>query len=176
MAFTYNIMGSTPLRDLGFVGTGKCADLLETAGFYAVADVRACSLLEASRKIQNAIDSVASSNKTRLAFKAFRCVFALIKATCVADDIPECFQCPISRDWMHDPVVTPSGITYDRPNIIAWIESFENGISRDPMSGTPLTVAQLVPNRALRDAIARYRPLEERFLVNYEEAMSVAPI
>lgn len=173
MNVTYNIMGSTPLRELAFIGNGKCADLLDDAGFFTVADVRLHTLSDAARILQQAIDRLDYENKTHVAFKAFRGIFTVIQAKSVADDIPHCFQCPISHDWMVDPVITPSGITYDRSNIDVWITSFGNGPANDPMTGLPLASSQLVPNRALADAISRYRPLEERFLVNYEEAMRI---
>ena len=173
---TYNIMGSTRLRELGFVGNGKCADLLEDAGFFTVADIREHELLGASRKIQEAIDRIEGGNKTRLAFKAFRCIFTIIQARNIADDVPECFQCPISHDWIVNPVITPNGISYDRDNIAKWMECCRPGNATDPLTGTPITSDQLVPNRALAAAIARYRPLEERFLVNYEEAMMETPV
>jgi len=126
-------MGSPSLRDLGFVGKSKCADFLEYAGFSTVADVRNVTLLEASRKLQEAIESFDSGNKTRLAFKAFRCVFTIITAQAVDSDVPICFRCPISHDWMKDPVVTPSGNSFERQNIESWIDSF----STDPFQQIP---------------------------------------
>jgi len=39
------------------------------------------------------------------------------------------------------------------------------------LSGTELRKEMLIPNRQLSEAIAKYRPLEEGFHVNYEEAM-----
>jgi hypothetical protein len=67
------------------------------------------------------------------------------------DDFPQEFEDPISQEMMTDPVMTPSGHTYERASITEWIDSHGTDLF-----GTPLTVAQLVPNIALRNVIERY--------------------
>ena len=37
--------------------------------------------------------------------------------------IPAHFRCPISLDLMRDPVTAPTGITYDRESIEAWLDT-----------------------------------------------------
>lgn len=108
--------------------------------------------------------------------------------------VPAPFGCAITRDWMRDPVVAvPSGVSYERATIEAWIATHpgtpgtpntlwaQGGI--DPVTGEawntvgpgtpkapldPITgeaIVCVVPNKGLRDAIARYRPLEEGFCI-----------
>ena len=77
-------------------------------------------------------------------------------------NIPDFFKCPISHDWMSDPVIAgPSGRSYERTHITRWLDT--NPSRQDPMMGGP--VEQLVPNRALKEAIDHYKPLVERFLI-----------
>jgi len=54
--------------------------------------------------------------------------------------------CPISHCLMDEPVVAPSGHTYDRACIAAWLERR----AVDPLSGAPLSPRALYPNRALQ--------------------------
>lgn len=66
---------------------------------------------------------------------------------------PPEYTCPLSLDWLEDPVMAPSGHSYSR----AWIERHLRSTSTDPMTRQPLKASQLYPNRALRDAVARAR-------------------
>lgn len=60
------------------------------------------------------------------------------------------FFCPITQEVMKDPVIGPDGVTYERSAIEAW---FAAGHATSPLTRTPLTSRQLVPNLALRGAI-----------------------
>jgi len=62
------------------------------------------------------------------------------------------FICPITRSIMREPAVTPSGISYDRPNLARWVR--ERGT--DPGTGQPLREKHLYPNLALRSTIERW--------------------
>ena len=68
-------------------------------------------------------------------------------------EIPEPFQCPLSYEWLLEPVITPDGNTYSRAEIQRWVETS----ATDPLTREPLTVDQLIPNRAMADAIEFYR-------------------
>ncbi len=56
--------------------------------------------------------------------------------------------CPISKEVMEDPVLTPGGDTYERANITAWLNQHHTS----PMTRQRVEVNQLIPKRALRDA------------------------
>ncbi|KAI9207255.1 Stub1 protein [Polychytrium aggregatum] len=67
--------------------------------------------------------------------------------------VPDCFLGKIHFEVMTDPVVTPAGITYDRSEILEHLDRIGG---YDPVSHTPLDEADLVPNRALKEAIDEY--------------------
>ena len=58
-------------------------------------------------------------------------------------------MCKITMSLMKDPVMDPDGFSYEREAIEKWIK--KNGTS--PMTRRPLTLEELKPNRALKDAI-----------------------
>ncbi|KAL6616289.1 hypothetical protein ACP70R_038559 [Stipagrostis hirtigluma subsp. patula] len=66
---------------------------------------------------------------------------------------PPDFRCPISLDLMRDPVVVASGQTYDRESIVRW---FDAGKSTCPKTGQVLSNLELVPNKALKNLIAKW--------------------
>ena len=51
------------------------------------------------------------------------------------------------QDVMHDPVITPSGATYERASLLKYLKDHPI----DPLSREPLTERQIIPNRALRE-------------------------
>ena len=64
-------------------------------------------------------------------------------------DPPPEFLCPISHDVMMDPVVSPSGVTYDRLYIDAWLEHN----THEPATNRHLRRGSLYPNLVLRQQI-----------------------
>ncbi|KAF2357537.1 U box domain [Trinorchestia longiramus] len=65
-------------------------------------------------------------------------------------DVPDYLCGKISFDILHDPVVTPSGITYDRKDIEEHLQRVGHF---DPITRTPLTVDMLVPNLAIKEVV-----------------------
>lgn len=65
--------------------------------------------------------------------------------------IPEEFLCPITLSIMEDPVICDDGYTYERESIIR----LPNSIS--PMTRQPINKLNLIANRAIKDAIERYK-------------------
>ena len=61
----------------------------------------------------------------------------------------EDFMCPITSALMEDPVVDRDGNSYERKSIEMWLMSNRTS----PITRLPLNVEELVPNRALRNAI-----------------------
>lgn len=71
------------------------------------------------------------------------------------------FLCPISMSVMEDPVVlVETGVTYERLEIAAW---FAQGKNTCPCTGVTLSSQQLVPNRALKSTIERWKRGEATF-------------
>lgn len=70
---------------------------------------------------------------------------------------PHEYMCPLSMDWLEDPVTAPSGYSYSRK----WIEQHLRSMQTDPVTREPLSRRKLYPNRALRDAVERARAAAE---------------
>lgn len=65
------------------------------------------------------------------------------------DNYPQSFFCPLTLQIMKDPVVDPEGNSYEREAIESWL--LKEGSS--PITRNPLNITDLIPNRALREAI-----------------------
>ncbi|RCK56692.1 E3 ubiquitin-protein ligase CHIP [Candida viswanathii] len=70
------------------------------------------------------------------------------------DDAPEHFLDPISFELFTDPVITPSGITYEKSHLIGHLKTRGKF---DPITRQELTEGQLYPNLIMKDAIEAYR-------------------
>lgn len=69
-------------------------------------------------------------------------------------NIPSNFLCPISLDLMKDPVMLPTGITYDRDSIETWLEA---GNRTCPLTKQVLIAgSEPVPNHAIRRMIQNW--------------------
>ncbi|KAI8469318.1 MAG: ABC-2 type transporter-domain-containing protein [Monoraphidium minutum] len=73
-------------------------------------------------------------------------------AAALMAEVPDSFLCPLCQRVMTDPVVTPSGVTYDRGALRDWIARK----GTDPATGHALAAAQLYSNLNLRDQIAGF--------------------
>ena len=72
-------------------------------------------------------------------------------------EIPQHFLCPITLAVMNDPVIDNDGVSYERQAIAEWLNARN---STSPTTGKVLTVNDLRPNRALRDAIEKHLGVE----------------
>jgi len=70
--------------------------------------------------------------------------------TFLTEDIPDNFLCPITQELMVNPLMSRSGISFDRKAILEWISEHNNSC---PMTRQPLRVCDLVPNRNLQAKI-----------------------
>ena len=68
--------------------------------------------------------------------------------------VPVEFVCPIAQVVMKTPVTAADGVTYERAAILHWLQT---GQTVSPVTGRPLAHPGLTPNRALADAIARFK-------------------
>jgi hypothetical protein len=60
------------------------------------------------------------------------------------------FECPITSELLHDPVIADDGHSYERTAIESW---FATGNRTSPVTGQRLESLVLRPNHALRSAI-----------------------
>lgn len=68
-------------------------------------------------------------------------------------DVPDYLCGKISFEIMHDPVITPSGITYDRHDIEEHLRRVGHF---DPITRQPLSANQLISNLAMKEVVDAY--------------------
>ena len=72
-------------------------------------------------------------------------------ATAEAEAVSRTLTCPIMQSLMTDPVMCSDGHTYERAAIVRW---FASGSSTSPVTNRQLSDRTLVPNHAVKSAIA----------------------
>ncbi|WJX55014.1 RING-type E3 ubiquitin transferase [Trifolium repens] len=80
------------------------------------------------------------------------CLYSLYSLF-LASLVPHYLQCPISRELFRDPVIAPSGASYERRAILDYIRKAAPGKAIDPSTRLPLRECQLYSNLALREAV-----------------------
>lgn len=80
-------------------------------------------------------------------------VFDRVAAPDRVDEIPDHLCCKITMDIYRDPVISTSGITYERAAILDHLRKVGHF---DPITRAPLTAAQIVPNLAIKEAVQAY--------------------
>ncbi|VFQ86322.1 unnamed protein product [Cuscuta campestris] len=68
-------------------------------------------------------------------------------------EIPDYLCCNITLEIFRDPVITPSGFTYERAVILNHLQKVGNF---DPITRDPVNTCQLVPNLAIKEAVRAY--------------------
>ncbi|VDN33729.1 unnamed protein product [Gongylonema pulchrum] len=85
----------------------------------------------------------AESNKNKL-----NSLFAQVDERRRKREVPDFLCGKISFELLRDPVITPSGITYDRADIKEHLQRVGHF---DPVTRAPLTADQLIPNLAMKE-------------------------
>lgn len=68
-------------------------------------------------------------------------------------EVPDYLCCKITLDIFHDPVITPSGISYERAVLLDHLQRVGKF---DPVTREPLEPHQLVPNLAIKEAVQAF--------------------
>lgn len=68
-------------------------------------------------------------------------------------EVPDYLCCKITLEVFRDPVITPSGFTYERAVILSHLQKVGNF---DPITREPLSTCQLIPNLAIKEAVQSY--------------------
>lgn len=68
-------------------------------------------------------------------------------------ELPDFLCCKITMDLFRDPVITPSGITYERSVLE---DHLSRGRNFDPLTRAPLEQSQLISNLAMKDAVSDF--------------------
>ncbi|WCJ37910.1 U-box domain-containing protein 9 [Euphorbia peplus] len=66
---------------------------------------------------------------------------------------PDEFKCPLSKEFMTDPVILATGQTYDRPFIQKWLKA---GNRTCPLTQQVLSHTLLTPNHLIREMILQW--------------------
>ncbi|OMO70068.1 hypothetical protein CCACVL1_19116 [Corchorus capsularis] len=97
------------------------------------------------------LDEASVSHSNQL--KALQQVFRKAGEADIPGDVPDYLCCKITLDIFRDPVVTPSGVSYERAVIL---EHLQKVGKFDPITREPLYPSQLLPNLALKEAVQAY--------------------
>ncbi|XP_047972598.1 E3 ubiquitin-protein ligase CHIP-like [Salvia hispanica] len=85
--------------------------------------------------------------------KALNLVFEKATENDTPTEVPDYLCCKITLDILRDPVITPSGVTYERGVILDHLQK----VGRfDPITRETLHPSQLVPNLAIKEAVRAY--------------------
>ncbi|KAL8847771.1 MAG: hypothetical protein Q9221_007219 [Calogaya cf. arnoldii] len=88
----------------------------------------------------------------RRKIEELRSVFAIADEGCREREVPDYMIDNISFCVMHDPVMTKNGRSYERSTILEHLRRS----STDPLTRDPLTISDLRPNLALKQACAEF--------------------
>ncbi|RDY11867.1 E3 ubiquitin-protein ligase CHIP, partial [Mucuna pruriens] len=80
-------------------------------------------------------------------------VFNKVAEDDMPTEVPDYLCCGITLDIFCDPVITPSGLTYERAVILDHLEKV--GMF-DPVTRDPLDPSQLIPNLAIKEAVQAF--------------------
>ncbi|KAI9141654.1 hypothetical protein BKA69DRAFT_1038387 [Paraphysoderma sedebokerense] len=145
---------STNLKSLWNVGK-ITADVFARAGVSTVDEARNCSM----EKVQQVINTLKGEKPDKLEkyWKNLtsRCNDVIYRCrTAEAKPIePEHLCCPITFDLFKEPVVTPSGHSYEKCALLEHLKTF----GTDPFTRAKLESEQLYPNYALVEAVANFK-------------------
>ncbi|CAN6336010.1 unnamed protein product [Urochloa humidicola] len=98
-------------------------------------------------------DSDGSSNEYSEQIKLLSEVFSKATLADTPVDVPDYLCCQITFEIFRDPVITPSGVTYERAVLLEHLDKVGNF---DPVTREPLKEHQLVPNLAIKEAVQAY--------------------
>ncbi|WVZ16695.1 hypothetical protein V8G54_009677 [Vigna mungo] len=97
------------------------------------------------------VDDPTTSHSEQL--EALEVVFNIAAEADTPTEVPDYLCCRITLDIFHDPVITPSGLTYERAVIL---EHLQKVGKFDPITREPLDQSQLVPNLAIKEAVQAF--------------------
>ncbi|XP_071689369.1 E3 ubiquitin-protein ligase CHIP-like [Rutidosis leptorrhynchoides] len=96
-------------------------------------------------------DEVTDSTSEQLA--ALKLVFSKAAEADTPTEVPDYLCCKITLDIYRDPVITPSGLTYERAVILDHLDKVGKF---DPITRETLLPSQLIPNLAIKEAVEAF--------------------
>ncbi|KAM6591890.1 hypothetical protein CsatA_014495 [Cannabis sativa] len=85
--------------------------------------------------------------------KTLESVFQIAQDADTLQEVPDYLCCKITLDLFRDPVITPSGLTYERSVIMEHISKVGKF---DPITREALDEDQLIPNLAIKEAVQAF--------------------
>ncbi|XP_002169066.2 E3 ubiquitin-protein ligase CHIP isoform X1 [Hydra vulgaris] len=114
-------------------------------------------LEEKERKLQTVVEGSENASlieaDTKKRLLELNSLFAQVDERRQKRDVPDQLCGKISFEIMKDPVITPSGITYDRKDIEEHLQRVGHF---DPVTRAPLNVNQLIPNLAMKEVVEEF--------------------
>ncbi len=146
------------IRSIKGIGP-QAIQVFEEAGFYTVQHLKNFDGDESS--LWCAIGKIRAEMKHALPAYYWRrllsrCIDIIYRTRCIqaSDFVPSEYMCPLTLDWILDPVVTDAGHSYSRAAIDEWLVKSRT----DPLTGVNMAGGTpLYANVALSKAVDHYR-------------------
>lgn len=113
--------------------------------------------------VKNSVDIEMLTEKYDMYQRQLNSMFEKLDERRMKRDVPDYLCGKISFDIMREPVITPSGITYDRKDIEEHLQRVGHF---DPVTRVPLVQEQLIPNLALKEVVDAFIT-ENEWVVDY---------
>nr|XP_043637579.1 E3 ubiquitin-protein ligase CHIP-like [Erigeron canadensis] len=102
-------------------------------------------------QVEGFTDEITDSTSEQL--EALNSVFSKAADSDTPTEVPDYLCCKITLDIFRDPVIAPSGFTYERATILDHLSKVGNF---DPITRQPLYPSQLVQNLAMKEAVQAF--------------------
>eukprot|EP00249_Psilotum_nudum_P017149 c26182_g3_i1 orf=428-1378(+) len=134
----------------GFLNVGNLDDILTATGKVDTS-MQADEAKDKRNELNLELSALRNSYQDQL--QTLSKVFEKVSQQDIPGEIPEYLCCKITMDIFRDPVITPSGVTYERAVLLEHL----NKVGRfDPLTRAPLQPDQLVANLAVKEAVQVY--------------------
>ncbi|XP_028089114.1 E3 ubiquitin-protein ligase CHIP isoform X8 [Camellia sinensis] len=102
-------------------------------------------------QMEGFLDKATDAHSAEL--EALERVFSTAAEADTPTDVPDYLCCKITLDIFRDPVISPSGITYERGVILDHLQKVG---TFDPITREPLSESQMIPNLAIKEAVQAF--------------------
>lgn len=105
------------------------------------------------QELRRTKDPMSKSKDHESELEALESLFQRASRVDRPEEIPGCFTCPLTMDVFRDPVISPSGSSYEHSVLKAHLEKAG---SFDPITRQPIEKSNLIRNLNLRSAAHLY--------------------